>query len=606
MRSAASQYHDEEVLGKAYDARLMRRLMTYLRPYRLKVFISVVLLLIVTVLQLSGPILVQIAIDDYIAVGDNEGLLRITLLYLGVIITAFALGYLQFYTMQVIGQSVMYDIRMQIFRHLQKLHLAFFDKNPVGRLVTRVTNDVNVLNELFSSGVVSVFGDILALAGIIIAMFYYSWQLALITLAVLPFLVLATIIFRVKVRKVYRQVRTRLARINAFLQEHITGMSVVQLFNQEKRIFLKFDEINARLKRSNFRSVYLYAVFFPTVEVIETAAIVLLIYFGGLRINLDLLTFGELVAFIQLVERFFRPLRDLSEKYNILQSSMASSERIFRLLEEEPTIVAPEKPKTIENFKGGIAFENLSFAYNEPEYVLEDVSFTIKPGENVAVVGFTGAGKTSLMNLLLRFYEYQKGDIKIDGVSLRDMSPDYIRSHMALVLQDVFIFSGDIAENIRLNNDDISDDQIARAAGQVGIDPFIRQLEGGYKAEVQERGATLSTGQKQLLSFARALAYDPKILILDEATSSVDAQTEELIQRALVKLMKGRTSIVIAHRLSTIEKADRILVMHKGRLRESGTHKELLAQKGIYYTLHETQFKHFNRTGSHAEIQPGT
>jgi ATP-binding cassette subfamily B protein len=600
MRSGAAAYHDEEVLGKAYDARLMRRLLKYLRPYRMKVFVSVALLLVVTVLQLSGPVLVQIAIDEYIAVGDNEGLFRLALLYLGVLITGFLLGYLQFYTMQVIGQSVMYDIRMQVFRHLQKLHLAFFDKNPVGRLVTRVTNDVNVLNELFSSGVVAVFGDILALAGIIIAMFYYNWQLALITLAVMPFLVMATIIFRKKVRVVYRQVRTRLARINAFLQEHITGMSVVQLFNQEKRIFFKFDEINAKLRRSHFRSVYLYAVFFPAVVVIETVALVLLVYYGGLRVNLDILTLGELVAFIQLVERFFRPLRDLSEKYNILQSSMASSERIFKLIDETPLIEAPERPREIGEFKGGIEFESVSFAYNEPEYILHDVSFTIEPGEKVAVVGYTGAGKTSLISLLLRFYEFQKGDIKIDGVSLRDLSPDYIREHMALVLQDVFIFSGDFAENIHLNNDDITSNQVVLAAHQVGISDFIERQPNGYSSVVHERGATLSTGQKQLLSFARALAYDPKILILDEATSSVDAQTETQIQAALERLMRGRTSIIIAHRLSTIEKADRILVMHKGRLRESGTHKQLLAQKGIYHTLYETQFKHLNRVGNHA------
>ncbi len=599
MRSA-SQYHDEEVLGKAYDARLMRRLLRYLRPYRMKVFGSILLLLVVTVLQLAGPVLVQIAIDNYIAVGDNEGLMRLALLYFGILISAFVLGYLQFYTMQVIGQSVINDIRMQVFRHLQKLHLAFFDKNPVGRLVTRVTNDVNVLNELFSSGVVAVFGDILALAGIIIAMFYYSWQLALITLAVLPFLVLATIIFRSKVRNVYRQVRTRLARINAFLQEHITGMSVVQLFSQEKRIFFKFDEINEKLKQSHFRSIYLYATFFPVVEIIETVAIVLLIYYGGLRINLDLLTFGELVAFIQLVERFFRPLRDLSEKYNILQSSMASSERIFGLIDEEPKVVSPASPKSIEKFEGKIEFDNVTFAYNEPETILHDVSFTIQPGEKIAVVGYTGAGKTTLMSLLLRFYDIQKGDIRIDGVSLRDMSPDYLRSFMALVLQDVFIFSGDFADNIHLNNSDITHEQIVRAAHQVGIADFIERQPEAYQTEVYERGATLSTGQKQLLSFARALAYDPKIIILDEATSSVDTQTEAVIQTALEKLMQGRTSIIIAHRLSTIESADRILVMHKGRLRESGTHKELLAQKGIYHALHETQFKHVNRVGNHA------
>jgi len=599
--TTSAPYHEEEILGQAYDAHLMRRLLTYLRPYRARVIWSILLLLVVTVLQLSGPVLVQIAIDRYIALGDNAGLARMALLYFGVIVTAFVLGYLQFYTMQAIGQKVQYDIRMQIFRHLQRMHLSFFDKNPVGRLVTRVTNDVNVLDELFSSGVVAVFGDILALVGIIIAMLYYSWELALITFAVLPFLVLATAIFRRRVRGSYRDVRLWLARINSFLQEHITGMSVVQLFNREKRTYGRFDDSNTKLKEANFRSVYIYAVFFPAVELIETVATALLIYYGGLRIGLNLLTFGELVAFIQLVERFFRPLRDLSDKYNILQSSMASSERIFKLLDQPPQIAAPARPRRIADFKGEIVFDNVSFAYNEPEYVLRDVSFTVKPGEKVAVVGATGAGKTSLASLLLRFYDFQKGDIRLDGVSIREMAPEYIRSHMALVLQEVFIFSGDFSGNINLNNPSIPAEKIRLAARQVGIADFIERQQKAYQTEVQERGATLSTGQKQLLSFARALAYDPKILILDEATSSVDAETEALIQTALEKLMQGRTSIVIAHRLSTIEKADRILVMHKGMLRESGTHRELLAAKGIYYTLYQTQFNFAGGATTHAK-----
>jgi ATP-binding cassette subfamily B multidrug efflux pump len=377
---------------------------------------------------------------------------------------------------------------------------------------------------------------------------------------------------------------------------------VVQLFGREKRVYSRFDDINEKLKQANFRSIYLYAIFFPAVELIETVAVALLIYYGGIRIGTDLLTFGELVAFIQLVERFFRPIRDLSDKYNILQSSMASSERIFRLLDEPPRIVAPAQPKTIADLKGEIVFDHVSFAYNEPEYVLQDVSFTVRPGEKVAVVGATGAGKTSLASLLLRFYDYQQGDIRLDGVSLREMDPDYLRSHMALVLQDVFVFSGDFTGNIDLNNPDITAEQVARAARQAGIADFIERQPDAYRTEVHERGATLSTGQKQLLSFARALAYDPKILILDEATSSVDTETELLIQQALDQLMTGRTSIVIAHRLSTIEKADRILVMHKGLLRESGTHRELLAQKGIYHTLYQTQFNFAHRAGNHAKI----
>ncbi len=598
----AAEYHEEEILGKAYDARLMKRLLHYLRPYRMKVFISVVLLLIVTVLQLSGPVLMQIAIDKYISVGDNHGLLRLSLLYLGILIATFVLGYIQFYVMQIIGQSIMYDIRMEIFRQLQRLQLSFFDRNPVGRLVTRVTNDVNVLDDLFSSGVASIFGDLLTLVGIVIAMFYYSWQLALITLAVLPFLVLATVLFRKRVRDVYRQIRIRLARINSFLQEHITGMSVVQLFNREKHTFFRFDEINQKLRASHFRSVYLYAVFFPTVEFIETVAIALLIYFGGIRINLALLTFGELVAFIQLVERFFRPLRDLSEMYNTLQASMASSERIFKLLDEKPTIIAPPQPKDIKDFRGKIEFDHVWFAYNDDNYVLKDVSFTVNPGEKIAVVGYTGAGKTSLISLLLRFYDYQKGNIRIDDISLKDMDPDHVRSFMALVLQDVFIFSGNFTENINLHNPDIAENKIADAARQGGIADFIEHQPAKYQTVVHERGSTLSTGQKQLLSFARALAYDPKILILDEATSSVDTESEMKIQAALERLLKGRTSIIIAHRLSTIEKADRILVMHKGELRESGTHQELLAKRGIYHKLHETQFNFVERVKNHAGL----
>ncbi|MDD4050732.1 MAG: ABC transporter transmembrane domain-containing protein, partial [candidate division Zixibacteria bacterium] len=469
----ARPLHDDEVLGKAYDGRLMRRLMTYLRPYRLQVVGSILLLLVVTVLELSGPVLVQIAIDKYIAVGDNAGLARIALLYFGILITSFLIGYLQFYTMQAIGQKVQYDIRMQVFRHLQKMHLAFFDRNPVGRLVTRVTNDVNVLDELFSSGVVAVFGDALTLIGIVVAMLYYNVELALITFAVIPFLILATAIFRRRVRNTYRDVRMWLARVNAFLQEHITGMTVIQLFNQEKRTFNRFSDINDKLRQANFRSIYLYAIFFPTVELIETVATALLIYYGGLRIGLNVLSFGALVAFLQLAERFFHPLRDLADKYNILQASMASSERIFKLLDEPPRVTASAAPKTIPDFKGEIVFDHVSFAYNEPEYVLRDVSFTVRPGEKVAVVGATGAGKTSLASLLLRFYDYQKGDIRIDGVSLKDMSPDYVRSFMALVLQEVFIFSGDFAANIHLNRPDITPEQVAQAARQVGLADFI-------------------------------------------------------------------------------------------------------------------------------------
>jgi len=490
-----------------------------------------------------------------------------------------------------IGQRVQYDIRMQIFRHLQKLHLGFFDKNPVGRLVTRVTNDVSVLDELFSSGLVSVFGDIITLVGIIIALLYYNWKLALLTFVVLPLLVVATIMFRNKVRVIYRDVRTRLARLNAFVQEHITGMTVIQLFTRENAVFNKFSSINADLREANLRSVYYYAVFFPAVEIISSISLAILLYYGGLEIERAALTFGELVAFIQLVQRFYNPIRDLSEKYNILQTSMASSERIFKLLDTEPEIISPTNGSKPHAFQGKIEFQNVWFAYNHDDYVLKDISFTVAPGEKIAIVGATGAGKSSLISLLFRFYDYQKGAIRLDGVDIKEMPTETLRHQLGLVLQDVFIFSGDYAGNIRLGNSNISDDEIISALKRVKLHDFVSSGANGIRAEVKERGATLSTGQKQLLSFARALAFNPRILVLDEATSSVDTATEKLIQEALDKLMENRTAIIIAHRLSTIEKADKILVLHNGELREMGKHSELLAKKGIYYRLYQMQFK---------------
>ncbi len=588
---AMHNYHEEEVLGKAYDARLMKRLLRYLYPYRWVVAVAVVLLLVSSLFQISLTFLIQIAIDDYITVDDASGLRLIAVLYVGAILLALATSYAQLYSTMWLGQKVQHDIRMQIFRHLQKLHLGFFDKNPVGRLVTRVTNDVNVLDEMFSSGVVTIIGDIFMLVLIVGALLYYNWQLALITFIVLPLLVMVTFVFRAKVRNVYREVRTRLARLNAFTQEHITGMSLIQLFNQEERTYNKFDAINRRLRSAHFRSIYYYAVFFPTVEIIGALSVGLLLYYGGIRINEAALTFGELVAFIHLVERFYRPIRDLSEKYNILQASMASSERIFNLLDTEPMIVDPRKPAPLHNYNGRINVENLWFAYDRNDWVLKDVSFSVEPGERVAVVGATGAGKTSLVSLLYRFYDYQKGSIKIDGIDMKDLPIDQLRSHLALVLQDVFLFSGDYASNVRLRNADIPDEEVIKALNRVGFDRFLVNLPDGIQTEVKERGATLSTGQKQLLSFARALAFDPDILILDEATSSVDTETEMLIQKALEELLKDRTSIIIAHRLSTIEKADRIIVLHHGRLREMGTHKELLKQKGFYHTLYRMQYK---------------
>ncbi|MFQ6007986.1 MAG: ABC transporter ATP-binding protein [Candidatus Zixiibacteriota bacterium] len=586
-----ANYHEEEALGKAYDARLMKRLLGYLRPYRLVVAVAVVLLLLGSVFQISLTVLTQIGIDDYIKTGDAAGFKLIALIYFAAILLVLATSYAQLYLTMWLGQKVQHDIRMQIFTHLQKLHVGFFDKNPVGRLVTRVTNDVNVLNEMFSSGVVTIIGDIFMLVLIVGALLYYDWQLALITFTVLPLLVTATFVFKAKVRNVYREVRTKLARLNAFMQEHITGMSLVQLFTREKGTYQKFDRINRDLRSAHFRSIYYYAVFFPTVEIIGALSVGLLLYFGGLRINEATLTFGELVAFIHLVERFYRPIRDLSEKYNILQASMASSERIFRLLNTKPSIVDNAHPRKIEKFTGRIDIEKLWFAYNDNEWVLRDVSFSVESGEKVAIVGATGAGKTSLASLFYRFYDYQKGSIKVDGIDIKELSIPELRSHLALVLQDVFLFTGDYASNVRLRRNDISDEEVQKDLQRVGFDRFLANLPDGIHTEVKERGATLSTGQKQLLSFARALAFDPDILILDEATSSVDTATELLIQKALEELLRNRTSIIIAHRLSTIEKADKIIVLHHGRLREMGKHHELLRLKGIYYTLYQMQYK---------------
>jgi len=490
-----------------------------------------------------------------------------------------------------IGQKVQYDIRMQIFSHLQKLHMSFFDKNPVGRLITRVTNDVKVLDEMFSSGLVSVFGDIITLAGIIVALLYYNWKLALMTFVVLPLLVLVTAMFRKKVRAIYREVRLRLARLNAFTQEHVTGMTVIQLFNREKETFDKYSDINADLRQAHLKSIYYYAIFFPTVEIISAISLAILVYYGGIQISTAALTLGELVAFIQLVQRFYHPIRDLSEKYNILQSSMASSERIFRLLDTEPEIIDPKTMPAAADIGDKIRFEKLWFAYEKDDYVLRDISFSIAPGEKVAIVGATGAGKTSLISLLFRFYDYQKGSIKLDGIELKELPVEALRRKLALVLQDVFVFSGDFAGNIRLGNEEITEEELKVALRRVNLYDFVMNQAGGLKAIVRERGATLSTGQKQLLSFARALAFDPEILILDEATSSVDTATERQIQSALNNLLENRTAIMIAHRLSTIEKADKIIVLHHGQLRESGKHQELLDRKGIYYKLYQMQFK---------------
>ncbi len=593
--------HDEEVLGKAYDSRLMRRLLQYLRPYWRQVNLALIAIVIGGAASLAQPYLIKVAIDRHVAARRLEGLDSLAALFLLVLVVAFAAEYLQTWTMQLTGQRIMFDLRMSIYAHLQRLDLQFYDRNPVGRLMTRVTSDVDVLNDLFTAGVVTVFGDVFALVGIMAMMLWMNWRLALVAFAVLPLVVLVTQWFRRNVRDSYRVVRGLIARINAFLQENITGMTTVQLFRREALNFSRFDEIDRRHRDANIESIFYYAVFYPAIEAIAALASALIIWYGGGSVIGGTLTLGALVAFLQYVQRFFRPISDMSEKFNVLQSAMASSERIFKLIDEPVAISSPRQPVRRGPGRGHIVFENVWFAYNDTpaergegasglNYVLRDVSFEVRPGERVGIVGATGSGKTTLVNLLLRFYDIQKGRITIDGVDIRELDLSELRGLFSLVLQDVHLFSGTIADNIRLGNGAIDDERVRRVAHAVHADAFISKMADGYASRVAERGSTLSVGQKQLLSFARALAFDPRVLILDEATSSVDTETEMTIRDALRVLMAGRTTIAVAHRLSTIQDMDQILVLHKGRLREQGTHQALLAQRGIYFKLFELQY----------------
>jgi ATP-binding cassette subfamily B protein len=582
---------EEEILGKAYDSRLARRLAGYLKPYRLRIAGAILVLAIAKLAELAGPIVTMVAIDNFITPGYTDGLGGVILLFVGILGLQFGMEYIEVYITQWVGQKVMYDLRTAIFSHIEHLGLSFFDRNPVGRLVTRTTSDVAALNELFTSGVVAIFGDVLTLFGIIGIMFYLNWKLTLVTMVVVPVIFVATLIFRAKVRESFRRVRTRIAKLNSFLQEHVAGIWVVQSFVAQRKTFDKFDAINADLRNNHLKSVFYFAVFFPLIEILGAVALALIIWYGGAQVMRGALTFGALVAFIQYAERFFQPIRDLSEKYNILQQAMASSERIFKLLDTAPDVVDPPTPARLPEVRGAIRFENVYFAYKDEEWILRDINLDIKSGERIAIVGATGAGKTSLVSLLLRFYNFQKGDIKLDGVSIMDLPLKEYRRRIGLVLQDIFMFSGDIARNVRLGNAEISDNDIRRALRTVGAEHFVDSLDGGIKYNLRERGSNLSVGQRQLLSFARALAFNPKILILDEATSSVDTQTEILIQQALQKLLAGRTSIIIAHRLSTIKNSDRIVVMHKGQIKEQGSHAELLSLGGIYHRLYQLQYK---------------
>ena len=585
--------HDDEILGKAYDAVLMRRLLVYLRPYWRQVIVAFLAILVGSGAALAQPYLFKVAIDRYVSAGQLDGLGWLAGLYAVILVAAFVAEYVQTWTMQLTGQRIMFDLRMEIYGHLQQLDVRYYDRNPVGRLMTRVTSDVDVLNDLFTSGVVTIFGDVFTLIGIMAVMLTMDWQLALVAFSVLPLIALVTQWFRRNVRESYRVVRGWIARINAFLQENITGMSTVQLFRRERLNFERFDEIDRQHRDANIDSIFYYAVFYPAIEAIAALASALIIWYGGANVIAGAITLGTLAAFLQYSQRFYRPISDMSEKFNVLQSAMASSERIFKLLDEPVHI---QNPAHLEHpvhhvHQGHISFDHVWFAYNEGDWVLRDVSFEVKPGERLGIVGATGSGKTTLINLLLRFYDVQRGRILVDGVDIRQKALSDLRGLFSLVLQDVHLFSGTIADNIRLGNASLDDEQIERAARAVHADQFIERLPGRYYAPVAERGASLSVGQKQLLSFARALAFDPRVLILDEATSSVDTETELLIRDALETLMAGRTTIAIAHRLSTIQDMDKILVLHKGMVREAGTHQELLAARGIYFKLFELQYK---------------
>jgi ATP-binding cassette subfamily B protein len=582
---------DEEVQIREYDWRLMKRLLVYLKPYKHAVIATFVLMMIGAGLQALTPYLVKVAIDRHISLHDLAGLNRIALIYLGVLLAAMVLEYFQVYILQMTGQRVMYDMRVQIFSHVQKLALNFFHKNPVGRLMTRITNDVDTLNELFTSGVVSIFGDILTLSGIMIAMLIINWRLALVALSVVPLLFLATALFQRKARAAYSETRYWLARMNAFLQEAISGIGVIQLFTQEERMFRKFEPVNYKHYRATKKSVMAYAVFYPAVEMIEAIAFALLVWYGGNLAIKNVVTFGALVAFIQYTQRFFRPIADLSEKYNILQSAMASSERIFNLLDNREMIPTPIQTITPERRLSTIEFRNVTFRYPGGEPVLKNVSFEVAAGEKIAIVGPTGAGKTTITSLLLRFYDDYEGQILVNGTDLRQASEEQLRRDVAVVFQDAFLFSRPVRENITFDRPEITEEQVQAISSYLLADSFIRELPDGYDHLLSERGSNISFGQRQLLTFVRALAADPTIVILDEATSSVDIETEYVIRNALQKLMEGRTAILIAHRLSTIQNVDRILVVFDGEIREEGTHQELLEREDLYYKLYQLQYR---------------
>ncbi|MBN1482068.1 ABC transporter ATP-binding protein [candidate division KSB1 bacterium] len=568
----------------------MRRLLNYLWPYKWLAALSLFSLAVIAVMEMAGPYIIKLAIDNELSANDYQGLLILAIIYIVVLIFNAFGEYAHILLTRILGQKIMYDIRTQVFTHIQRLPLSFFDKNPVGRLVTRVTNDVETLNDMLSSGVVAILGDIIVLAGIVFVMLSLNWQLAIVSLVVLPFMALATSFYRSRIRDVYRTSRLRLAKINSYLQENISGMATVQIFNRETENYARFEKLSDSYREINLKGIRYHSIFYPIISLLSTLSTALIIWYGGNRIFNNFLSLGVLVAFMQYIRRFFMPLNDLADKYNMMQAAMASSERVFKLLDEKEQKLYHGTRVPLAQTKGKIEFRDLSFAYNSEDYVLKNVSFTIQPGEKVAIVGATGAGKTSIISLINRMYEPTHGQILLDDVDISRIALTDLRSRIGVVLQDVFIFSGSVEQNITLGNPSISQDEIKAAARRVNVDRFISKMTGQYNHELTERGSNLSVGQKQLLSFARALAYNPEILILDEATSSVDTETEQLISDAIHTLIKNRTSIIIAHRLSTIRDVDWIIVLHKGEIRETGTHEALLGKKGIYYRLYQLQF----------------